>query len=61
MGDNTVIRNKTNAELGAFISECEEKYKKLFKLAKKLATEMDSLSEQYKEAKDELMQRQKKN
>ena len=59
MGSDS-IKNKTNAELGAFISECEEKYKKLFKVAKKLADEMDSLSEQYKEAKAELKQRQQK-
>ena len=59
MGNNT-IKNKTNAELGAFISECEEKYKKLIKVANKLAEEMDSLSGQYQEAKAELTKRQKK-
>ena len=61
MGSNTIIKNKTNAELGKFISECEEKYKKLLKVANKLADEMDSLSEQYKEAKKELIQRKQKN
>ena len=56
MGSNT-ITNKTNSELSDFIAECEEKYKKLLKVAKKLADEMDNLSEQYKEAKNELMKR----
>ena len=59
MGSDS-IKNKTNAELGTFISECEEKYKKLLKVEKKLADEMDSLSEQYKEAKAELIQRQQR-
>ncbi len=56
MGSNTV-KNMTNAELSAFVAECEEKYKKLLKVANKLASEMDSLSEQYKEAKAEIMNR----
>lgn len=59
MGSDTISK-MTNAELGAFISECEEKYKKLLKVARKLADEMDTLSGQYKEAKKELTERQKK-
>lgn len=54
------IRNKTNAELSSFIVECEAKYKKLLKVANKLATEMDSLSSEYKEARAELAKRQEK-
>ena len=56
MGSNS-IKDKTNAEILAFVGECEEKYKKLLKLAKKLADEMDSLSEQYKEANNEIKKR----
>lgn len=54
------MKNKTNAELTAFMKECDEKYKKLLKLANKLADEMDSLSEQYNAANDEMKRRQKK-
>ena len=57
MGSNT-ITNMTNTELNVFVAECEEKYRKLLKLANKLASEMDNLSAQYKEAKAELMNRQ---
>lgn len=56
-----MIENKTNEELGAFISECEEKYRKLLKVANKLASEMDSLSDEYKRAKAEIAKRQKGN
>ena len=59
MGSDS-IKNKTNAELTAFMKECDEKYKKLLKLANKLADEMDSLSEQYDAANDEMKRRQKK-
>lgn len=57
MGSNT-IENKTNAELNAFIKECEGKYQKLLKLANKLAEEMDNLSMQYKQAREEMSKRQ---
>lgn len=54
------IKNMTNKELGEFITELEGKYQKLLKVANKLASEMDSLSEQYKEANEELRTRQSK-
>ena len=56
MGSDT-IKNKTNSELKEFINECEEKYKKLIKLANKLADEMDSLSSKYNEANEEMNKR----
>ena len=51
------IQNMTNIELETFIHELEDKYKKLLKVANKLATEMDSLHEQYIAASEELNKR----
>ena len=52
-----MFENFTNKELDEKITELEEKYQKLLKLASKLASEMDSLHEQYVEAKNELDKR----
>ena len=50
----------SNKELNDLISELEVKYQKLLKLAKKLASEMDSIHSQYVEINKELNKRKGK-
>lgn len=50
----------TDTELQAVKAELNGKYGKLYKLAEKLASEMDSLSNEYKMVEKEISSRNKK-
>jgi len=56
-----MIEKLTNKELKDLTQELEDKYQKILKLAKKVASELDSIHTQYVEVQKELNKRKIEN
>lgn len=56
-----MFENLTNKELNDLTQNLEVKYQKMLKLVKKVASELDSIYEQYVEVQKELSKRKNKN